>query len=191
MRLPIPLRIKKTDCFLKYSVNMWVISNNRQMSAFFVSLVFGMGYALIYTFLKGIRKVVRHSPVMLFFEDIIFSVLTAYITFLLLLVLENGVIRFYILSAICIGFSLFYVFAAEVLSEVFSRVLKAVICILLRFKNFLKAIIAFFCEKISRICAFCGKKCKKTRKILKNILKAVWHMVYTKHSNTEDDKGVS
>ncbi len=167
---------------------MWEISNNRQLVSFLISLVFGVAYAMAYTVLKAVRRVVKHSAVGLFFEDIIFFEIISFITFLLLLSLVGGEIRFYILLAIFIGFVAFYF----TLSKFFCRILAFVFGFLLRafarVRAFIGAAFGVFCKLAGKITAYCGKKSRICYKYLKNILKAMVSLVYTKSNNTVNKK---
>lgn len=170
---------------------MWEISNNRQLVAFLISLLFGAGYAVVYTFLKALRKTIKHSAAALFFEDIIFFEIISFITFMLMLALESGEIRFYILIAIFLGFTAFYLILSHPLSDFLAMIFKFFIRVFVFIKRYISSAFGVFCKTAGKIAAFCGEKLRICGKYLKNILKATHNMVYTKTGNTEDDKGVN
>ena len=148
---------------------MWQVSINSQIVSFLISVLFGVGYSVFYTFFKGIRAAKKYSAIAIFFQDIIFFIVIAFVTFLMLLALSNGQVRSYLLFGILLGFCAFYFTLSNLFSRLISAVIKAFRSILLRFKGVLSKIFTFF-----------SKKAKKIAKILKKPLKAVGKMVYTK-----------
>lgn len=167
---------------------MWEISNNRQLLSVLLSLAFGVGYAVIYSFLKGFRKAVRNSALAIFFQDIIFFEIISFITFLLLLALEYGQIRLYVLLSMAVGFSLFHLFVSEFLSRIIAWILRLLILLFSRIFRFLDKAVGVFSKTVSKIAVNCIKKLRKCYKYLKKHLKGAGCLVYTKNTNTVDKK---
>lgn len=140
---------------------MWEISNWEQVFSFFTAFIFGIGYSIFYCFFKGIRKSFRHNVFVVFLEDILFFLVSAVVTFLLLLALTNGEIRFYMLLGIFLGFILFYFSLSAFLSSVIAAIFKGVKWCILRVAHLLGSIFKFF-----------GKKLRNCYKYLKKPLKA-------------------
>ncbi|MBQ6816652.1 MAG: spore cortex biosynthesis protein YabQ [Clostridia bacterium] len=148
---------------------MWKVSINSQIVSFLISLLFGVGYGAFYSFFKGARAAKKYSAIAIFFQDIIFFILIAFVTFIMLLALSNGQVRSYLLFGILLGFCVFYFTLSNLFSHLISVVIKAFCWALLRFKGILGKIFVFF-----------SKKAQKIAKISKKFLKAVGKMVYTK-----------
>ncbi len=139
---------------------MWEISNSEQVFSFFTAFLFGIGYSVFYCFFKAIRKGFRHNAIVVFIEDILFFVITAFATFFLLLALTNGEIRFYMLLGIFIGFALFYFSLSEILSSIIAAFFKVIKRCVLWVAHLLTAIFKFFCKKLQN----CYKYLKKPLK---------------------------
>ncbi len=139
---------------------MWEISNSEQVFSFFTALLFGVGYSVFYCILRAIRKSFRHNALAVFIEDILFFLITAITTFLLLLALTNGEIRFYMLLGIFLGFSLFYFTLCDFLSSIIAAFFKGVKWCVLWVAHLLGVIFNFF-----------GKNLRNYYKYLKKPLK--------------------
>lgn len=140
---------------------MWEISNSRQLINFLISLLFGVGYGIYYAVFKAIRRVLRHSALGVFIEDIIFFFTSGVITFLLMLSLSVGEIRFYILLGILIGFCAFYFILAEPVSLGFAFIIKAIRLSFLTFSAFFRRIFRFIGKVATKLAYFCKEKSKK------------------------------
>ena len=145
--------------------------------AVLLSVLFGIGYAVLYSFFKGLRRAVRFSAVAIFFQDIIFFELIAIATFLLLLALEYGEIRLYVLISILVGFCAFYLLLSEFLSRIIAAALR-----------FFIGLFGVFCKTLGKMEAYCGKKLRICYKYVKKHLKDIVYLVYTKSNNTVDKK---
>lgn len=149
---------------------MWEIKFENQIISFLSALMLGAILSLIFDFLRGIRKVIKHSEISIFIEDVIFSVFSAFMTFLLLLSRCNGEIRAYMLIGISAGF-----FAYR--------------CTLSRFV-FLKIIVKFFgllytlCEKISFLTDSLGKYLEEKISVLYKLNKKIYKKLIFKRKNS-------
>ena len=159
---------------------MWEISNSRQLLSFGVSLLFGVGYGIYYAVFKAIRRSFRHTAFSIFLEDIIFFFTSAVVTFLLMLALSAGEIRFYILLGILIGFCVFYFILAESVSLGIAFIIKVLLLSFSAVFSVFKKIFIFISKTAVKIAHFCKEKSKKCYKYLKKPLKEQGKMVYTK-----------
>lgn len=150
---------------------MWEINNTQQLLSFLISLLFGVGFGLYYAFFKAVRRSFHHTVWAIFLEDIFFFFSVAVITFLLMLALSAGEIRFFILLGILIGFCVFYFTLAERLSAVLAFIIKAVHSLLKVVFSFLKRIFNFLGKIVLKTARFCKEKSKKCYKYLKKPLK--------------------
>lgn len=148
---------------------MWKVSINSQIISFLISILFGVGYSVFYSFFKGARAAKKYSAIVIFFQDVLFFILIAFVTFIMLLALSNGQVRSYLLFGILLGFCVFYFTLSNLFSGLICVIIKAFRSVLLRFRSILGKIFTFF-----------SKKAQKIAKILKKFLKAVGKMVYTK-----------
>ena len=83
---------------------MWEISSFSQISASFFAFLLGIALSLFYDIIKATRKIGFNSYFVVFLGDIFFSLLSAIITFLFLLIFTNGALRAFVLFFQLFGF---------------------------------------------------------------------------------------
>lgn len=152
---------------------MWEISNSLQILSFARSLVLGILICLIYDILRAKRHAVKSTVVAIFFEDIIFSVLTAFITFLFLLSITNGEMRGFVFFGMAIGFLISRISISfiwfKILNYIFINISNGYVWLF-------KRIYSGF-DYVSENIAYLFKKSKKR---VKKVLKKLWCLLYTK-----------
>mgnify|MGYP000406885573 CR=1 FL=1 len=79
-----------------------------QVKTFFCMLVFGFFSGLIFNLYQVIIHHLKLKRVLVHISDIIFSIVLGVSGFLLLIYINNGNLRFYVILAIVIGFGLYY-----------------------------------------------------------------------------------
>lgn len=87
---------------------MWEISNIGQSSAVIYACLLGLVLGFIYDIFKLDRIIFKRSTVTVFFEDIAFWVVSAFLTFCLLLLTANGQVRLYIIEFVFLSFFIYY-----------------------------------------------------------------------------------
>lgn len=161
---------------------MWEISVKDQSLAFLLSCALGAVLCLCYDVLRSLRSVRTFGNIAVFFQDILFSVFAAFITFCFLLAVTAGMLRGYVFVGITIG----AVFTRLTISHLFFAFLSYLFRMFLRgytaaktaFRSFYNLICGFFL----RIFVFFAKALKKILFLLKKGLKHRGKVVYT---NTE------
>lgn len=150
---------------------MWEINNNQQLFSFLISLVFGVGYCLFYDIFRSCRRVFKSSTAAVFLGDIVFFIIIAFVTYLLLLALCSGELRGYMFFGIFIG----AVVCNFTLSRVFIVALSFVIGKTVWLIGVIKSALIKILQKIYRYFAkvahIFAKNFKKSLKYLKNLLK--------------------
>ncbi len=178
--MSIPTTLKTAPFFLKYSSDMWEVSNYNQVISFAISLGFGALYCLAYDILRGIRHFGFNGVFWVAVQDVVYFTVIAFVTFMLMLAYTCGEIRFYILFAIFLGF----IICNYTLSRIHRRVLVLFLGQLVKLFGFtnrvFKRIKLKFLRIFSRILDFLEKYLKKFIKTLKNVLKRRRLVVYTK-----------
>lgn len=139
---------------------IWEINTQSQIFTFLYSLIIGSVFCVVYDFLRVGRKVRTVKSVIIFFEDVVFSVFITFFTFLLLLSREKGEIRVYVLLGEIIGFIIF----RKVISPFLMR-------ILMFFAKIAGIVYAFIYKTINKICTFIDELLGKLREILKKVIK--------------------
>lgn len=78
-----------------------------QISFFLVSAVVGVALSLFFDVFRVINIILKFSTKRIFFEDVTYFVLCAVMTFMYLLVVAQGEIRFYIIVGETIGWLIY------------------------------------------------------------------------------------
>lgn len=84
------------------------ISVTGQSVVFLSACVFGMVLGLVYDIFRIIRVAVPHGGLAVFIEDVLFFLLCAVSTFLFLLYMSAGEIRFFVIIGEILGAALYY-----------------------------------------------------------------------------------
>lgn len=152
---------------------MWEIDNLLQIINFARSLCLGAVFCLIYDILRALRTLFDFSAVSIFFQDIIFSLLSAFITFVFLLSVTNGELRGFVFISIAFGFLI----SRFTISRAWVWLLKMIIGFIKSgFYAVSKAFYAGFDTVERNIIIFSKKSVKDLKKLLKNMRK----LLYTK-----------
>jgi spore cortex biosynthesis protein YabQ len=134
------------------------ISVSQQTIAFLTACIFGMALGAIYDVFRIFRIAITCGKIVVFIQDIIFFVLSATLSFLLMLYTNTGEIRlFYILGEL-IGFCIYYFTigilvykSAKAVVEFIKKILRVVFRLILKPIWRLIIIIIGFTKKISII----------------------------------------
>lgn len=143
---------------------MWEINNASQLTSFLISIGFGVVYSFLYDILRAIRKTKSTSDITVFFQDVLYFLIIAFITFMLLMSLSNGEIRGYIIFGLIIGFVICFLTLSRVTVKFFSFFLK----ILNRVSEKIIGVINGFFDKVEE---FVTKTVEKSIEFLKNTKK--------------------
>ncbi len=101
---------------------MFGLSHSFSVFVFLKSLGIGYLLGLVYTFFKLLRMIgLRHS-ILVFFQDVLYFVISAFVVFLFVLEINAGIFRFYIFIGILIGFILFYLMSFSIFHYCFRRI---------------------------------------------------------------------
>ncbi len=145
---------------------MWEIDNSFQAISFLYSLIFGIGYCLFYDIFRAFRKHRRPSGLEVFFEDILYFLVIAFTTFLLMISLSDGEIRAYIIIGITLGFVICHLTV--------SRLFLKILCFVLNFFEHFSEKAIDYMNKILMLIFKKLKKCAKYCENLANMLKKLF-----------------
>ena len=162
---------------------MWEISATNQSVTFLLSCALGGVLCLVFDILRSIRKVKEFGKVAIFFQDILFFVFCALVTFCFLLATTAGELRGFVLVGMVLG----AVFLRLTLSRFFVVALSFILNLALRLCGTVKTVFSRFYSLIFdfflKIIKFFEKPLKKILFFLKKGLKHSGKVVYT---NTEE-----
>lgn len=121
---------------------MWEISNDSQVLNFILAVALGFVFCLAYDILRAYRATSDTSAISVFFGDLIFFSISAFLTFFFLLITTNGELRLYIILGILCGFFIvrltvsLYIF--RFFKWIFARVKASILKLLNAVFSFLK-----------------------------------------------------
>lgn len=150
---------------------MWEIKNNQQVFSFVVSIIFGVGYCIFYDLFRSCRRVFKSNTAAVFFGDIIFFVIIAFATYLLLLALCSGELRGYMFFGILLGSVACNFTLSRLTLKLFPLIIGGFVKLILLLKTAFAALISKIVGIASKVWTFFAKFFKKSAKYLKNILK--------------------
>lgn len=152
---------------------MWEISNSLQLLSFVRALLLGVIICLGYDVLRAYRKVYDFSGLGIFFQDIFFSILSAFVVFIFLLGVTNGEMRAYIFLGLSIGF----VLSRLTLSRIWFFSLRLVLS---KIKSIFSLVSSCIYKAFDKIVGYAATFFKKSFKTVKKLLKTQGKMLYTK-----------
>ena len=148
-----------------------------------LSLLLGIVLCLIYDGFKIVRIAVACSTTNIFFQDIIYFIIAAFSTFILLLIRTFGEVRWFVLAGQILGFILCRWSLSRLILSVSQSIIngvKAIFSFINKFLvNPLKKILQFIMLKIKNISI---KLQKKAVKIFKFILKSIYGLLYNRRN---------
>jgi spore cortex biosynthesis protein YabQ len=85
-----------------------MISISGQAATFLLFVAMGFALGIFYDIFRILRKIVRHNAVFISIEDLIFWTVSAGLLFILLLRVNFGELRFFVLLAAGLGLALYF-----------------------------------------------------------------------------------
>ena len=134
-----------------------------QLIIFLQSIVCGFFLGVVYEAFRTLHKIHKNSAVLMFFEDVIYAIISALITFLFIMAVNKGEIRAYILIGIAIGFLSYYQTLGRILNKLFELVFRCVSNVVKKLFAPLKKLILMIKDRLK---GFRTKNAKKSKKII-------------------------
>ena len=161
---------------------MYSVPHSEQLSIFLSSLGVGFILGVLYDFLRGIRLSISKKKFLVVVFDLLYSLLLAFITFIFILAVNKGEIRFYIISGEIIGLFFYYVSFGIAAIKITDKI----VGILRRFYAFVFKVISLpfrlvkrlFSKLVGEIRLFSQKTSKKSEKMRKKHLPKLRLYVY-------------
>lgn len=123
-----------------------------QVLIFFQSIVLGVIIGVFYEIFRIIRMAHENGRILIFFEDIIFFSVSSVVTFLFILTVNQGQIRFYIILGEIIGLTTYFLTMGVVVNKIFKLIIKMLKKILYFIYYItirpIKLLVQFICKKI-------------------------------------------
>lgn len=105
---------------------MWVVLYQKQSQAFLLSVLAGVVFGLLYDLFRIFRVMWRGGRIKLFFEDMVFSTLSALLLCIFVFNANMGVVRLFMFVGLIIGF-FSYRFTFGLLTVPFAKWLKGLV----------------------------------------------------------------
>ena len=149
-----------------------------QFKNFALSCALGIALALLYEVFRVIRLIAPKSKILNYFCDILFMAVCALVTFTFTVIINDGIVRGYILLGELTGFML-YMRTLGRLSGTLFRFLRRVITLIFRAVFYPFGLLFGLIHKlIEKIAKKCCKMTKKIKKIVNFLLKNRKELVY-------------
>ncbi len=161
---------------------MYSVPQSEQLTIFAAALGLGFLLGILYDVLRAFRLSITKSRIALIGFDIIYFLLFGIITFLFILALNKGEIRFYIIAGELIGAFFYYVSfgiaVIKITNKVVSLLHKLYALIFKIISAPFRLIKKFFCRIAEKWKSFHAKREKKSQKIRKKLLPKLHLYVY-------------
>jgi len=130
---------------------MWEINSISQYTSFLYAIFMGNALGVIYDIFSIDRALFKRTVIFVFFQDILFWVISAFAFFSFSVVFANGQLRGYLLFGTLLGFLLFKLTISR-LFWLLVRPFKKFICLLkIKYLNFLEKMVLYFKKAVHRI----------------------------------------
>ena len=149
------------------------VSPTEQLRFFVIALAVGFAMGVVYEAFRLIRLISPKGKILCFVCDVLFMSLAALVSFVLTVVINTGIVRWYILLGEIVGFLIYMRTIGRVSGAVF-RLIRRVIAGALRVIFTPFRLLGRLCVKIF------SKLNKKIKKIIKSLLKNRKRILYNK-----------
>lgn len=164
---------------------MWEIDINDQAVTFLLSLALGVILCLLYDIFRALRRVFDYGSIAVFIQDILFWLISAFITFMFLMGRTGGGLRGYVFIAALAGFTVFRLTLSRPITAALAWVFSGVYRIYRFINGRVYAFLGLVGRLFIRFGGFFAKKSKTAPKTLKKLLKSRAHLLYTEKNNDE------
>lgn len=146
---------------------MWEIDLKQQLISLLCAVLLGIVLSMYSDIFRIIRKVKKHSKVSVFIEDLLFFMVSAFVTFMLLMARCNGEVRGYMILGEVLGFLLFRLTVSRITLPFFYKIISFVAGLFSKISGVLERFGAFTEEKTYKLWQNLRKIIKKVKFIRK------------------------
>lgn len=168
------------------------ISNGGQLNELFLSCGLGFLLGVYYDVFRVARLILRSSKRVIFFQDLVFFVSSAVLTFFFALSATGGELRFYLFLGLVVGFSSYYFTIGRLVMRCAAAVAAAVLAAWHWFWHLVFAPFRLLARLLRRPLGFLGKKldfaCKKLCEFLKKGLNKMGCLLYNQKKRVEPEE---
>lgn len=164
---------------------MWEINVGDQSLTLLYSFALGALLCVCYDFIRAMRKNGLNSFAAVFFTDIVFWIISGFVTFIFLMSRTNGEIRAYVLVSELLGFVLFRITLSRFLLFAFAFAIGKVVAVYAKISGLFYSVFEKTESALLKILKSLLKKSKIKLKSVKKLLKNRHKVLYT-NENTAD-----
>lgn len=164
---------------------MWEINVGDQSLTLLYSFALGVLLCVCYDFIRAMRKNGFNSFAAVFFTDIVFWIISGFVTFIFLMSRTNGEIRAYVLVSELLGFVLFRITLSRFLLFAFAFAIGKVVAVYAKISGLFYSVFEKTESALLKILKSLLKKSKIKLKSVKKLLKNRHKVLYT-NENTAD-----
>lgn len=95
-----------------------------ELQFFLISIIWGTIILLAYDVLRILRRIIKHSSIILAIEDIIFWIVTSVFIFAMMYTLNNGIIRGFSIMGVSIGMVLYHYLLSELVVGIITKLIQ-------------------------------------------------------------------
>ena len=145
-------------------------NNLEQLHSFSIFIIVGIIISLIFDAFRILRKAIKTTDIITYFEDVLFWIITMFIILISIFIFNNGELRLYIFIGMIVGIMFYLMFISKYIIKFgisFLKILNRIINI--AFKPFLfmiKILKKIFLKQVSFIFINFRKILSKIKKIL-------------------------
>lgn len=163
---------------------MWEINLAEQTLSFLLSLLLGVILCLKYDIFRAYRKIKKPTVIGVFIQDVLYFLICAVLTFLLMIITTSGQVRGYIFIGIVIGFAICRISLSVLFFKILVVLFGAVAKIFMAVKRKTTVLIKAIFRKIQGIA-------KKLLKFFKNVLFYRKKLLHTNNDIVYNDHDLS
>lgn len=156
---------------------MYITDITTQLKNIMPALGLGFALGIVYEFVRILRVYISSGKIFVFITDMLFTVFCSVSTFLLFVAVNNGHIRFYMLLAGVLGYTVCLFTAGELLYAFFVKIHSFLIRILKPILKPFEWLLVFLSSKFKKL----PEKTEKIKNKFKKLLKHRDEVVYNKH----------
>ncbi len=120
---------------------MYLPTLKEQTYAFLMCIGFGFLLGFFYDILRFIRKSFLNFKRSLIIQDILFCVISTFLTYCFLLCVNNGEVRVYTLTGLSLGFIIYYFTFGSIIVKLFDALASLIHKIIYPFKKIFRKVI--------------------------------------------------
>ena len=148
-----------------------------ELDFLFHSFLLGIIITAVYDGFLILRRLVKHSLLMISLEDLLFWMGCAVGVFMMLYEENNGILRWFAVMGAASGMVLYKISISEFIINIMSTVLGGIFHVLFKCIRCICRPLGFIGRKIAGIFKVFGRKLRKTAKCVKNRLTCVWKLL--------------